>query len=527
MNKNNYSITSLAAAVMVLLLLTSCESGFEDLNTDPTQANSLPPQFQLPTVQLGVAGTRYEQWRGNLIFSSAMVQHMAQTWYSGAKYGEGSDDWRGAFWRVAYNGSGDSRRAYVKQVEDLIAGNQDEPTAVNFVAAGRVLRAFAYHRLTDVYGDIPYSEAARGFLEDNVAPAYDSQSEIYPDLLSELEAAIGQFDSGARSMGDADLMYGGDVTRWQRFANSLMLRMALRLVKVDQGMAQNWGQKAIAGGVMQSNADIAFVQHQTGPNVGPNGMNSNGIGDVFAVDNPLLIEFFVDHLKETDDPRLPIFGAVYTGPASSGSSQIVSTDPADMFGWPPETDDVTIQDHPQWDDDLGYHGVFAQPNRIIRGLDEPTFLLTYAETEFMLAEAAVRGWHGGSAATHYENGVRAAMQHVAFYDDGGAADISDATIDAYLAANPFDAANALEQINTQYWIATFLNGYEAWANYRRTGFPAFEPVNYPGNPTGGTVPRRLLYPENEELLNKANYDAAVSRQGPDELTTRMWWDVPQ
>lgn len=525
MKHNIYTFAGLAAAAMALVLLTSCESGFEELNVDPTQANSMPPEFQLPTVQLGTAGTRYEMWRGNLIYSSAMVQHQANTWWAGAKYSEGSDDWRGAFWRVAYNGNGDSRRAYIKQVQDLIANNQDDPAQANFVAAARILRAFAFHRLTDFYGDIPYSEAGKGFLEDNVAPRFDPQSEIYPDLLNELAEAVAQFDDGAQAMGSADLMYGGDITRWQRFAHSLMLRLGLRLVKVDQGAALSWVEQAIAGGVMQSNADIAFVQHQSGPNVGPNGMNSNGNGDVYAVDAPLLSEFFVDYLKETDDPRLPILGARYDGPASSGDSEIVSTDPDDLYGWPFETDDQTVQNHPQWDDDLGYHGVFAQPNRLLRGLDEPTFFLTYAETEFMLAEAAVRGWHGGDPAAHYENGVRAAMEHLSLYDGDGLADIPAAAIDAYLATNPYDPANALEQINTQYWVATFLNGFEAWANYRRTGYPDFEPINYPGNPTGGTVPRRIMYPTSDQVLNKQHYDEAVARQGPDLMTTRIWWDA--
>ncbi len=150
--------------------------------------------------------------------------------------------------------------------------------------------------------------------------------------------------------------------------------------------------------------------------------------------------------------------------------------------------------------------------------------MTYAEVEFLLAEAAVRNWYNGDAATHYENGVRAAMQYLAMY--GPEAVIPEADIDAYLAANPFDPANALEQINTQIWAATHLNEYESYANYRRTGYPALTPVNYPGNVTGGTIPRRMRYSEGEMVANAESYAEAVSRQGPDLLTTRVWWDVP-
>ncbi|MBT8305972.1 MAG: SusD/RagB family nutrient-binding outer membrane lipoprotein, partial [Maribacter sp.] len=141
------------------------------------------------------------------------------------------------------------------------------------------------------------------------------------------------------------------------------------------------------------------------------------------------------------------------------------------------------------------------------------------------AEAAERwGLAGGDPEPHYNAGVRAAMKMLELYGPAGA--IADADIDAYLLANPFDAGNALEQINTQYWAATFLNEYEAFANWRRTGYPALVPVVYPGNVTNGTIPRRLTYSVSEQSNNPENYAAALSAQGPDELTTRVWWDVP-
>jgi hypothetical protein len=150
-------------------------------------------------------------------------------------------------------------------------------------------------------------------------------------------------------------------------------------------------------------------------------------------------------------------------------------------------------------------------------------LITYAQNELLLAEAAKRGWNvGASAATHYANGVTAAMEQLAQYD--ASASIGAAAITAYLTAHPY--ADTYDQINTQYWAACFLDWYEAWANWRRSGFPALAPVNYVGNATGGQIPRRMLYPASESSANGANYADAISRQGANTFTTRVWWDKP-
>jgi hypothetical protein len=283
---------------------------------------------------------------------------------------------------------------------------------------------------------------------------------------------------------------------------------------------------------MQSQNDAAVFPHDP-LSTGPNGLTANGLtGYVFSQASPMLSEFMVDWLREHGDPRLGIVAALY-GPCATPpceahrGSPVRSTNPDDQVGFPPGNDSQTIQSHPRYDPAFGFRGSFSQVGPMLRQENDPTFIQSYAEVEFMLAEAAVRGWHSGDPATHYANGVRAAMQHMALYDAAGGADITDAEIDAYLAANPYDPSRALEQINTQYWMAVFLNGHEAWANYRRTGYPALTQVNFPGNVTGGTIPRRNRYPTIEPVLNKANYDEAVARQGPDEITTRVWWDVAQ
>ena len=151
-------------------------------------------------------------------------------------------------------------------------------------------------------------------------------------------------------------------------------------------------------------------------------------------------------------------------------------------------------------------------------------VLTYAESELLLADAAKR-WGIGDAPTHYNNGVLAAITMLSAYGD--AAVISDDDAQAYLDAHPYDDANGLEMINTQFWAATFFNEYEAWSNYRRTGYPVLKPVNYPGSQSPNAIPRRMAYSTVDKQVNTVNYNAAVSAlQGGDKITSRMWWDTP-
>jgi hypothetical protein len=149
---------------------------------------------------------------------------------------------------------------------------------------------------------------------------------------------------------------------------------------------------------------------------------------------------------------------------------------------------------------------------------------TYAEVRLLKAEMAFRGWSvPGDAKTHYEAGVKAAMQMLSSIYPNAAA-ISDAEVAAYLALKPYDASKGWEMISEQYWAATLLNEYEAFSNWRRTGFPTLTPTNDPGNVTGGTIPRRLIYPTGEESTNAENFAAAIARQGPNDFVTRVWWD---
>ncbi|MCC5941561.1 MAG: SusD/RagB family nutrient-binding outer membrane lipoprotein [Balneolaceae bacterium] len=495
-----------------VFLFQACDDGLTDINVNPTQADQLDPQFKFTRAVLQAAEDEFETWRGNLIHASSMIQHLSSTitGWSGDRYTI-NNEYTGAFWNVMYPNT-------VKTIEDIMAQVQDDPDMVNMYAQTRILRVFVYHRLTDFYGDIPYSEAGQGFTEGISNPAYDPQEEIYRDMINELTEAVASLSEGPLTFGSNDLLYSGDVDQWRRFGNSLKLRLGMRLSEVDPSFAQATVEAAAAGGLMQSNDDIAWVNH-----VDQSGINRNAIGSVFqnfglTGHGFAMSDTFVNILLDAEngnaniDPRLTRIARVY-----DSDGNVATTDPLEYRGVPNGLDGSAISNN--WglgDPETRY----AMPNREnMAAYDSPYLFMTYAEVRFVLAEAAARGWNvPGDAQTHYEAGIDAAMRHLSLYG----LNIPDSEIQDYIANVP---PADLEQIAIQKWIALFLNGYEAYADWRRTGYPQLTPVNAPGNVTGGTIPRRIIYPVQEPANNRSNYEAAVSRQGPDEFTTRMWWDV--
>ncbi len=493
--------------VFALLIfgVVSCDEGFDDLNVDPTKASELALEYKFPQAILFEAGQRYESWRGNFIYCSTMIQHLAntETYWSGDKYLYNAA-YSSAFWDANYPQT-------IKLVEDMKAQLElEEQTSSPEYAMVRILRVFAYSRITDLYGDIPYSEAGKAFIEGNTRPVYDTQESIYTDMLQELEESAAALGMGTSELGAADILFAGDEAKWKKWAYSLMLRLGMRLVKVDENAAQEWVTRAINGGVMESNDDIALVHHEEG-----NGILQNGNGEVFLADRTSKISAtFMDVLQ--GDPRMRVYVALPDG----------NEDTSAQKGLPNGYDGSTIESYSEYDTATAAGGMdqFSEANsNYLQGRDAPMFWQTYAEVEFMLAEAAVRWGIGGDAQSHYTAGVTAAMEYLSLY--GAGATITSAEISDYLDDNPFDVANALQQINTQYWVAVFLNEYEAYANWRRTGFPVLTPVDYPGNQSNSSIPRRLIYPTNEQVMNGDNYSAVITQQGPDLFTTRMWWDV--
>lgn len=491
--------------ITILLItfgLTACEfdKGFEDLNIDPTKSSQINVNNKFASVVLRTSGGRYENWRANLIYSSTMMQHFAATagYWVGDKYFQ-NRGYATSLWDRGYE-------EQVKEIEDIIFQLTEEGNTSAKLGIARILRVFIYHRITDLHGDIPYSEAGKGFISGILRPKYDPQSEIYADMLKELDEAVDQISG--EGYGTDDLLFQGDSEKWKKFGNSMMLRLGMRLSKVDNTAAQSWVSKAISKGVMTSNDDIAYVEHATGPD----GINKNGNGEVFTADNNMrLSKTFVDFLQ--NDPRLPVLGS-RRGDGSTALADLTE-------GLPNGLDGDLVKEQ------FGYENLdnFVEPNRkVITGEDAPMFFQTYAEVSLLVAEAIIRGWVTGDAEAAYKDGVRGAMKMLSLYGDGGV--IDDTAIEAYIASRSFSGSNEekLSEIGWQYWAATFLNEYETYANWRRTGIPELVPVNYPGNVTNGSIPRRLLYPSSEEVNNPENNAAAVARQGENNFTTRVWWD---
>lgn len=500
----------------VMLLTTSCEEGFDDLNTDKVNPTTLDPGI---VMNKGILDATYRDGFGTLqmlSYNFGIVQQIITPYGSslaGANYNQTNTANTARVWQNFYQN-------VIKQVVDVVAKTQDDPERSNLYNMARIWKAYSFMILTDTYGDIPYFEAGKGYLEDITEAKYDPQQEIYMDILKELEEASAALDA-AKPIETSDILYGGDITKWQRLGNSLLLRAAMRLSKVDPATAQSYVAKAVSGGLMQSNEDNAMIRHTA--------LYNNYIGQHLTArekTNYYLAAPFVNYLKENNDPRLASVSIRYVG-ATGGPEQTLdraSTDPAQQVGMPMGYDDVSIstvlEEHAVaslWD--------FSQANiYTVLKVDAPEFHVTYAQTQLLLAEAVVRGWATGDAAALFSGGVRAHMEQMAIYDANAA--IEESEIQAYLAAHPLDMASALEQINTQYWVASFLNGSEAWANFRRSDYPALLPNPYPGSEINEDFIRRMPYPDSEIITNQANVNEAIARQGPDNLDTRMWWDKP-
>jgi hypothetical protein len=319
------------------------------------------------------------------------------------------------------------------------------------------------------------------------------------------------------------------------------VRVAMRLTKADPAMARTWTEKAVAGGTFSSVADNALVRTDAA-----NGDTQNSTtGALLVPDDYREVRWsktLIDYLRAKNDPRLGVIGEVPQPGATNNANQSLTGNTAAQaqIGLPNGYDlsggAYDIRKHPDYPGGTGTGADFAPLGNYSRPRlnvylkrNAPNFVMTYAETEFLLAEAAVRGWNAGAtAAEHYANGLRGAMQSLSQLD--AAAAVNEVSIAAYVATHPLNvlaATSALKEINEQYWLetATTFNFIESWFNWKRSGYPELVPVNYPGNVTNATIPRRMIYPSTEISNNPGGYQTGVaSLSGGDLLASRVWWD---
>jgi hypothetical protein len=528
--------------LLALTPMAGCDTkDLQDLNIHPQAVNTIDLNFVFTAAQLGIASggsagdNRYIDWRTNIGYTGYFVQQLGAAGTGGLTagnvYSENFESNNAPF-EFLYGDVLKNIQIILKQTGP---GGWDEGKKVNLRNSARILRVLAFHRLTDYYGAIPYFEALEG-LEGNFFPKYDKQSQIYPDLLKELDEAVAGFSATALPEGfpASDLLYKGDVAKWKKFGNSLMLRLAMRVSNVNPQLAAQYVTKAVAGGVMESNADNAIVPMSEGPSLW---INQNGISRAFfpgdGGQQSFLGETFVNWLKGNPnsmadtDPRLMIISGgsgTWTATATGGTFTPVNTNPLTQQGVP------AGRDANQLTQEFGVPGAdfdkfFSRINVKLLDRGEPYMLMNAAEPHLLMAEAKVRniGTVPGTAKDHYEMGVKMAMQMYTIHDPSFV--VSDAQVASYLAARPYGVTKpALEMIGEQLWASKFLNWWEAWADWRRTGFPQLTPVVHPAGITNGVIPRRLRYPAYEQA---ANPNFSTGATAPDLLVTKVWWDGGQ
>ena len=508
-------LKSIYYIILGTAVLMSCnDKNLTDLNIDPNATQNAQPDYMFTGAVLSMPAFSYSVLAEGMQYFSTYkeVPAIGDKFYSFT--GTVAD----------FTGYYTTKLNRLLQIEPAVQGPDD----VNKKSLVRILKVYTFNQLTDVAGDIPYTDALKG--QENLMPKYDTQKDIYLDMFKELDEAAAALDPAKPTFGNADLLYKGDVGKWKKFAYSLMLRLGMRLTKVDPDLAKTWVQKAIAGGVLGDGdvakivyADAAGSQNpqvldlRNGNYISPGGDNVEG-GKYAAT--------FLDYLKSTRDPRLPVISVVWVPTSPGATTYTADTSFAVQRGMVSGSLNTKPVDF----------DTYSEPSPLVLNLAAPIILFGASETYLLLAEAALRGWYTGmTAEAAYKAGVKAGMKQWAFFPAVSPSPniISDAQIDDYLLRNPYPAGGSfdeqLEQISVQKWITLFGNDYEIYANWRRTGYPVLTPVNYPGNVTGGKMFRRFSLPNSENLTNQTNYLEALQRQGfaelnEDNLLTRVWWD---
>ena len=501
--------------VIFLTVITSCEKGLESLNINRVSPTSLDPTLLLNNA---IINTSFPT--KTVTYEEAIVQQLVSPnggVLAGGNFNQDSRDVTGApTWAVYYQN-------VIKYTHDAIVKTKDVAARANLYNMARIWQAYAFMILTDTYGAIPYTEGGAGLTDQIFFPKYDQQQDIYPKLIQELTEASAALNASG-TIETSDLLYAGGIAKWKKFGYSLLLRAGMRLSKADAAKAQATVQAAFAGGVITDNADNAYMRHDANfLNPTGNMLNSTEAANFY------LVKAFVDTLKNNNDPRLSAIAIRYKG-ATSGPAQtpaIGSTTASDQIGMPMGYDNGTIVARATADGLASFYDYSQVDRRRMAKTSSPNFFVTAAQTNLLLAEARFRGWiTTGTAAQYFSDGIKAHMDQLATFDAGSA--VAAGARDTYIAANPLIVGKELQQINTQYWIASFLNGPEAFANFRRSGYPALTPNPYgqPSNPDvpNGTFIRRIGYPTSELSVNTTNVNAAIAIMGPDKLSTKVWWD---
>lgn len=541
------------------LFFASCSDEYmENMNTDPSKAATIDPNAQLTTAQLQTYGdlSMMEIYRN---YHYAFTQQLMGCWnttnYGGRHTLDNNEMSR--IWTSFYTQS-------LKNIIDAQYRTAEDAEKVNINSVLRIYRVYLMSIITDTYGDAPFSEAGLGFLEGKFNPKYDKQEDIYNAFFLELEDAVNKIDP-AKDKVTGDLIYAGDVTKWQQLANSLRLRFAMRISNVNPTKAQTEFENALAanGGVITDASSDALIKYMTiafsfgqeaYSDYRGNSLSQLLFGNDPANNPSYLCSTFFNQLYNSGDPRtFKISRCYYDGlmSATSPDNRVditqemiekgIAFSPRDpgAYSWEPwptgYDSDICAElavNNPSVTATMAREVEPKLANNFLKS-DNPGVVMTSAEVKFLMAEATVKKWNVGSALAEdlYKQGVRAAMDFLT--DNYGCTATTDAEFDTFIqdkGAFGHTDNQKLEAINTQAWILHFTNPAECWANVRRSGYPKLKsPAEYGFGQylTGGTeIPVRLCYPVLESSYNKKSYNEAIERMGgTDNWHSLLWWDT--
>lgn len=513
--KSNYMTIMAGLALSLFMGLVGCTKNFEDRNTSPSGLESLNAE----DLKSLFPNALYRGWNqgsyqtGQNLTGDMYSQLFACTQPAFASHRYVINQmWMQGFWTGTYVQTMPSLVTIIKESGDL--------PVINAIA--RIWKVFIMNRTTDYFGPIPYSKM--GEYEEGEGVAYDAQKDIYYDFFKELDEAATLLKNNLDqpSYGEKDLIYYGDNAKWLKFCNSLRLRLALRISFVEPEKAQAEAMAALAGGVMESTADDAFIESSAA--------NFNGLNRISGWNEFRMSANMESLLVGYNDPRL----SIYFQPAAADGKWRGARN-----GMVPGEQTVGYNTY-EFTSDVGVR--FKPENQSTN----PMTVMYAAETYFLLAEGALNGWNmGGTAAEFYNKGIELSLRTWGIDDP--------AVIDAYIngtslpiAPTPENGWNTppltdipvkfaadpekqREQIGTQKWLALYPNGMEAWAEMRRTGYPKMYPLIHSDNPDmpGDQMIRRIVFTDLDWQTNGKAVEAAVSLlgEGGDKVSTRLWWDV--
>lgn len=495
--------------ILSVLLFTSCTKNFREINTDRNNPTAVTSDLLLSGIISSTLNNQVgEAWSiGNLVVQyNAKIQFVNEDRYGWAELN--------SIWNNVY---GNYRN--LQNIFTQVGSN----TASPYYGVSLILKSWMFSLVADAYGDAPYSQAGKGKTDAAYQPVYDKQEDIYTGILADLKKA-NEVLATASGPFSGDLIYGGGpsaIIKWRRLANSLRLRYLLRLSKQKSVSSEMQAilNDSINNPIFTGNLDNAELKYlAAAPNQWP--LYGTRVG---SFDEIRLSKTFSDRLTALNDSRIRVFGRPTQNSVTAGTPVIQ--------GIPNGLSDVAalaFNGGPQNVSRVGY--TFAclvcnDPGQAAPIPDAPRgLLMTYAELQFILAEARQRNFiTTGTAATYYNQGIAANFSYWQSVVPA-AYNLQIAMPTGYMTqpAVEFTGTNTeiLSKIALQKWIALYFNGLEAWFDWKRTGLPEIVPG--PGNLNNNLVPVRFIYPISEQALNATNRAAAVQRQGADNINTRTW-----